>query len=61
MTDMQIPTIWDHPLPMRQARAARRQRLSTERFVTFSSRPEARLAKKSAQASRARRLPRFYI
>ncbi len=60
MTVMQIPTIWDHPLPARPLRSAQRRR-NTERFLTIWSRPVARLPKKTAQASRAHRLPRFYI
>ncbi|MDI5921011.1 hypothetical protein QLQ86_09480 [Halomonas sp. LR5S13] len=60
MTDTTFATIWDQSLPARPLRSARRRR-STERFLTIWSRPESRLSKKSAQASRARRLPQFYI
>ncbi|CAM3298901.1 hypothetical protein [Halomonas lysinitropha] len=45
MNVKQIATIWDHPLPARPLRSARRRR---ERLLTTGRRPEARL-------------PRFYI
>ncbi|MDI5891332.1 hypothetical protein [Halomonas rhizosphaerae] len=60
MTDIAFATIWDQSLPARPLRSARRRR-STERFLTIWSRPEARLPQKTAQASRGRRLPQFYI
>ncbi|MCL7939261.1 hypothetical protein M8009_02940 [Halomonas sp. ATCH28] len=60
MTGIAFATIWDQTLPSRPLRSARRRR-STERFLTIWSRPEAQLPKKSPQATRTHRLPRFYI